>query len=62
MIERDAATVPVVISPSESMLELFLRTGRWPRRVPLMPIISDRYEPPEERETCYGLAAALLRR
>lgn len=62
MFNHDAATVPVVISPSESMLELFLRTGRWPKRVPLMPIISDRYEPPEEREASYGLAAALLRR
>ncbi|MFH1061190.1 MAG: hypothetical protein V1797_21205 [Pseudomonadota bacterium] len=62
MTNLEAATVPVVISPSESMLELFLRTGRWPKRLPLMPMLSDRYEPPEEREADYGLAAPLLRR
>jgi hypothetical protein len=62
MRNYDPATAPVMISPAESMLELFLRTGRWPKRLPLLPIISDRYQPPEEREACYGLAAPLLRR
>ncbi len=62
MSSHDPATVPILISPSVEMLELFLRTGRWPKRVPLMPMISDRYVPPEEREVCYGLAAPIRRR
>ena len=59
MLLCDGSTLPVMISPPPSMLDRFLRTGSWPQRLPLLPVITDQ---PDQDEAAAPLASAWLGR
>ena len=59
MLLCDGSTLPVMISAPPGMLDRFLRTGSWPQRLPLLPVITDQ---PGKDETAVPLAAAWLGR